>query len=124
MAENFVKSQCHNCRNSIEFDANLLDQGETRTIKCPHCRLDVILIAPPREVKHWALTEEARMMSCPDCNKTVSRNASSCPHCGRVLKSIFWKTFKVIVSIIVILALIYFVFGLILTALVFTHARQ
>jgi hypothetical protein len=27
-----------------------------------------------------------KLMPCPDCKKEVSRNAASCPHCGRVMK--------------------------------------
>lgn len=41
----------------------------------------------------------AAMMACPDCKAVISKQANSCPHCGRainanvgniVLRVIFW----------------------------------
>lgn len=42
----FVTCRCQNCDGGIEFDANELDEGETRTVECAHCQLETIMFVP------------------------------------------------------------------------------
>jgi hypothetical protein len=42
-----AKCSCQHCGGHIEFDASALDEGETRTIACPHCQLETIIRLPP-----------------------------------------------------------------------------
>jgi Holliday junction DNA helicase RuvB subunit len=39
----YVTCACAHCDGKIEFDANGLAEGETRTAPCPHCRLETTL---------------------------------------------------------------------------------
>lgn len=43
----YVTCRCQNCDGGIEFDALTFAKGETRTIECPHCRLETIIFTPP-----------------------------------------------------------------------------
>jgi len=46
MSENFVTCQCRHCDGHIEFDASDFAKGETRTVECPHCKLETIIFVP------------------------------------------------------------------------------
>lgn len=50
-APRYVTCSCQHCSGNIEFDANCLPEGETRTAPCPHCGLETTLF----------LTDERRM---------------------------------------------------------------
>jgi Holliday junction DNA helicase RuvB len=39
----YVTCGCAHCGGNIEFDANGLPEGETRTVPCPHCGLETVL---------------------------------------------------------------------------------
>jgi hypothetical protein len=45
----FVTCPCQVCSGKIEFDASDFGQGETRTVECPHCKMETILFVPPTE---------------------------------------------------------------------------
>jgi Holliday junction resolvasome RuvABC ATP-dependent DNA helicase subunit len=42
---NYVTCHCQFCGGGIEFDANNLEEGETRVVPCPHCGKETILDA-------------------------------------------------------------------------------
>lgn len=44
----FVTCPCQNCSNHIEFDASEFDEGETRTIECPHCKSETVIFVPQK----------------------------------------------------------------------------
>jgi len=46
MSENFVTCQCQHCDGHIEFDASGFARGETRTVECPHCKLETLIFVP------------------------------------------------------------------------------
>ncbi len=46
----YVTCPCQYCSGKIEFDASTFDQGETRTVPCPHCGLETIIFVPEQKV--------------------------------------------------------------------------
>lgn len=42
----FVTCRCQHCDGHIEFDAAELNEGETRTVECPHCHLETSIFVP------------------------------------------------------------------------------
>jgi hypothetical protein len=46
MPENFVICRCQHCDGHIEFDASDFAKGETRTVECPHCKLETLIFVP------------------------------------------------------------------------------
>ena len=44
---NYIICECQNCNGRIKFDANELKIRETRSIECPHCRLETIIFNKP-----------------------------------------------------------------------------
>ena len=42
----YVTCPCQYCSGKIEFDASGFDDGETRTIECPHCHIETIIFVP------------------------------------------------------------------------------
>ena len=42
----YVTCCCQHCDKGIEFDASDFEEGETRTVECPHCKLETIIFAP------------------------------------------------------------------------------
>jgi hypothetical protein len=135
MAENYVTCSCQNCDQNIEFDLNEFEGSSKRggtvygqSIPCPHCGQQTALFVPPPRTKATPVPIP-KLTKCPDCEKSVSINALSCPHCGCVLKEqagVFAKTFKVIVSIIIILIIAYLIFcvGMTVVATHLIHQRQ
>ncbi len=47
---NYVTCPCQYCDGNIEFDANLLEKGETHTVECPHCHLETIIFVPEQKL--------------------------------------------------------------------------
>lgn len=45
-APRYVTCLCQYCSGKIEFDACGFDDGETRTVECPHCQMDTIIFVP------------------------------------------------------------------------------
>jgi len=43
----FVVCRCQHCEGGIQFDASGFVKGETRTVECPHCKLETIIFVPP-----------------------------------------------------------------------------
>jgi TM2 domain/GYF domain 2/Uncharacterised protein family UPF0547 len=43
---------------------------------------DVVRDHPAPEFTERAAVQSKRLISCPDCERNVSQNAQSCPHCG------------------------------------------
>jgi hypothetical protein len=41
-----VTCRCHYCEGDIEFDASGFAKGETRTVECPHCKLETLIFVP------------------------------------------------------------------------------
>lgn len=65
-------------------------------------------IAPP--VQRAAPTHiPSNLILCPDCQRSISRNAKSCPSCGRVMKKEGQSAGGVLAAIIIGLILAYFV---------------
>ncbi len=47
--------------------------------------------------------KKSKLMNCPDCDKEISKNAKSCPHCGTEIKSkkkTHWFTWLVLLILI------------------------
>jgi len=44
MSTSFVKAICQHCSGHIEFDAAGIAEGETRTVECPHCHMETMLL--------------------------------------------------------------------------------
>jgi hypothetical protein len=44
MTTNTVKAICQLCSGHIEFDAGDIAEGETRTIECPHCHMETLVL--------------------------------------------------------------------------------
>jgi hypothetical protein len=42
----FVTCPCQYCNGGIEFDAASFAKGETRTVECPHCKLETLIFVP------------------------------------------------------------------------------
>jgi hypothetical protein len=42
-----VKCRCHYCEGDIEFDANGFNEGDNRTLTCPHCQTETTATIPP-----------------------------------------------------------------------------
>lgn len=42
----YVICHCQHCDGGIEFDAGGFEQGETRTVECPHCKAETELSIP------------------------------------------------------------------------------
>lgn len=61
--------KCTHCGQSFEIDRDYIG----KTIKCSSCGCDF-------------LVENPNLMPCPDCFASVSRRATTCPHCGAPLK--------------------------------------
>jgi hypothetical protein len=47
---NYVTCPCQHCSGHIKFNANELRKGETRTVECPHCRLETVLFDPNKNL--------------------------------------------------------------------------
>jgi len=45
-APRYVTCPCQYCSGKIEFDASGFDDGETRTVECPHCHLETVVFEP------------------------------------------------------------------------------
>jgi uncharacterized OB-fold protein len=64
--------------------------------KCKRCESDLAEVAEDIKRGQAAVAEAARhpnLSPCPDCGHMVSRQAESCPQCGR-----FFQRFKVVVD--------------------------
>ena len=48
-APNYVTCHCQHCDGGIEFDASGFEEGETRTVECPHCHVETIIFVPEQE---------------------------------------------------------------------------
>lgn len=102
-----VTAACTSCKERIDFDQSEFEQsGEIdgyligQTIQCPHCGAETVLIIPkpnrptpepesppvqsppPVEQPRSEIPLNRNMGQCSDCGKSVSKNASACPHCG------------------------------------------
>ena len=101
----FVTCPCQVYNGNIEFDPSDFESGETRTVECPHCKMETILFVPPAEVSKPpvlppALTPDQAL----DFLRSVSQNQKSSEHEGvytvilspgvvRYLKpQVFWAT--------------------------------
>lgn len=91
----FVTCPCKVCNGHIEFDPSDFGNGETRTVECPHCKMETILFVPDKKApKNEAKTKVAepkvtepkvtkpKVRVCPTCSESISRNARFCVHCG------------------------------------------
>ena len=46
--ENIGKCHCKHCNGGIEFELSQLEQGESRSITCPHCNAETTIYRPPK----------------------------------------------------------------------------
>jgi hypothetical protein len=46
----------------------------------------ILLVSPPDDIFEKKRTDRPGLTSCPVCQKGISKNAPSCPHCGEPLK--------------------------------------
>jgi len=57
-------------------------------------------------------TPKSKLVSCGDCDKTISRNAASCPYCGAGFEGLM-RTWTDVVSFIMLIPLfIAIIFGI------------
>ena len=90
------KFNCPRCKQSLEAPQEMLGQ----TVNCPSCQAP-IKVPNPQTQRPASLPPQARpppeppmpsqnpnLFSCPDCGKTVSVHAETCPSCGRRFKHV------------------------------------
>src|SRR6266850_1938534 len=95
----YVTCHCQHCDGGIEFDASDFEKEETRSVVCPHCRLETILFIPEQEkvpppVLPAQTTTNASasptsyiQFKCEICDQIIqAKNVNpgeciTCPHC-------------------------------------------
>jgi hypothetical protein len=103
---------CNTCSERIEFEAG----NAGSTIQCPHCGVDTVLFVPARAAPKWlSSVAQPKTVRCGACAGLVSARAVSCPHCGEPqghgvgLDATFYTVLKVLVSLAMIGAVLWFV---------------
>ena len=106
---------CPHCKGAITYAPSLAGEATS----CPHCEQAFLMpsasecemvaehgqeeIGTPENTSGAGRSdagssarrgELSRLMSCPDCERDISKRATSCPHCGCPISSIFENTSK------------------------------
>jgi TPR repeat protein len=48
----YVTCRCQHCDGGIEFDSSGFDENETRTVPCPHCKLETTISVEKQSIPH------------------------------------------------------------------------
>lgn len=76
------KTSCQQCGTHIEFDIDHANQF----VACPSCGQQTRLILPAKPKAEFQPAKfPSKLISCPDCLHQVSKEAFSCPECGRMI---------------------------------------
>jgi hypothetical protein len=82
-APRFAKCFCKYCNGHIEFDASGFAKGETRTVECPHCKLETTIFVPATEHKAVNAPPISSAATPPIINNPPTALRWLCAGCGR-----------------------------------------